>query len=121
MPVLPQPVSVRDALEISRTDIEVSDSTQRWCGPFDEFAHAYRIVSVAHFEELQELRILPDTLSEKEVADALVADDAIFRNERAGSGNCECKSHQQRSVQRSHQNLAELVRASDPLMAPEDL
>jgi hypothetical protein len=127
---LPEPVTVQEALRAPRVDIEVSAGQARWFGPFDEHAGAYHIAEIKQFEDLRDLRLIPDGISEQEASDALLADEAAFRveqKERAMHERaCSCQDELQPTVRigqarRSHANLTDVLQKTrGRLLEPTD-
>lgn len=120
---LPDPVPVKDAIRNTGRMIEIPEGGIDWLGPFDSYADLYRIAEVFRFEDLQELGIVPDGLSEKETADALAADETAFleaqQRTQAERHHCSCQEAGSRAAEprrrsRQHTNLASLLRASYP-------
>jgi hypothetical protein len=108
---LPEPVTVQEALGAPRVDIEVPDADARWFGPFDRHDGGYHIAEVQRFEDLRDLRMIPDDISEQDVVDALRADDDAFREQRerlAREDDCSCPN---RPARRSHRKLIEVLYA----------
>ncbi|QXJ25812.1 hypothetical protein AGRA3207_007367 [Actinomadura graeca] len=106
---LPEPVTVQEALGAPSVDIEVPDSDARWFGPFDRPDGGYHIVEVQRFEDLRDLRMVPENISEQDAADALRADDDAFREQQerlAPEGEC---SGPNRQARRSHRSLIEVL------------
>lgn len=90
---LPDIVSVEEALRPSG-EIVVPAGQTRVCGPLDEYRESYRVARVQRYEELQQLRLLPEDLDEDVATEAYRADVAAYREgqpvgRHAGRG-CGC-------------------------------
>jgi hypothetical protein len=120
---LPSPVPVKDAIRNTGRSIEIPQGAIDWFGPFDSCADVYRIAEVTRFEDLQELGLVPAGLSERELADALAADETVYleaqQRTQAERHHCSCQNAGSRPAEprrrgRQHTNLASLLRASYP-------
>ena len=120
---------MREAIRNSGKDIEVPGEETQWFGPFDSYADIYRIAEVKGFEELQELGLIPDGLSEQGVAEALAADETAYLEARkraqAEGHYCGCQDPASRhAVTRNreprHANLANMLRLTHPRSSAVD-
>jgi hypothetical protein len=119
---LPAPVRAREAREGTGVSIEVPAGERRLVGPFGDYDDVFRIVEVSRFEDLQELRLIPEGISEQDAIDAVLADEKVWQQERLrhtmDAGGCDCSESDRISdstpVRRSRQftNLVELLEAA---------
>lgn len=83
---LPDIVSVEEALRPSG-EIVVPAGQTRVCGPMDEYRESYRVARIVRYEELQQLRVVPETLDEDVASEAYRADVAAYRSAQSGGGS----------------------------------
>lgn len=79
-----QPISVEEALRGDGIAIEVPEGEALVVGFFsDAYPEAYRVAQVRGFEELQALGLIPNGVTERDVTEAVTADDLLFQEVQA--------------------------------------
>ena len=72
----------------ARGDAGAPDGERRVVGPFGDYDDAFRIAEVSRFEDLQELRLIPEGISEADAIDAVLADERVWQQERLRPAAC---------------------------------